>query len=149
MSNNLTALFLGDESTWDDVQFSVWSIHPLWGGYTYSVTGRGTALIGEVERGAQHQRRYELTIDPAEVRAILRLIVEHDLLATQIPHRTSFLPDEILINLSLSKDRRLFSLIVWAHDPPQPGVKAVLEAVFALKRHIEGITPAYEGPVEQ
>jgi hypothetical protein len=147
-TQNLTALFLGDESTWDAVQFNVSSFHTLWGSGNVSITGRGTTGVGIVERGAQRQRRYAFTITRDEARERLRLLVAHDLLAIEPAERQSFIPDETMTTLALIKGRRLFSLQVWSADPPHPGIKAILTTMYALRERTAEMAPDFDGPVD-
>jgi hypothetical protein len=148
MSDNLTALFLGAEDTWDNVQFTMWNVHGVWHSHSVSITGHGTALIGMVDASGQRQRRYDLTLDRTKARELIGLAVTYDLLATKLPTRTDLQPGEAMTTLVLSRDRRTFSLNVWANDPPPDSITAIVNALLALEQYTHGLTPAYEGPVE-
>lgn len=146
MAALLTALFLGDPRGWARVQLELVSLHPLWGGHTVAVDGAGAALVRLVERGLCYERAYQLQIGADRARALLRLCVEHDLLALDPPERAALLPDESSAELRLSCGRRRFSVRCWQHDPPGPAFGAVSAALLELCEQARQAAPLYEGP---
>ncbi len=146
MSANLTELFLGDPAGWDACALSLSSVHTLWGGHIIAVAGGGAASLRLVERGASYERRYQLDLGRQEAHALLRLCAEHDLLAAEIPHRASLIPDETHSLLELGRDRRRFTISVWNNDQQPPGLRTVLAALLALRARADGLEPEYSGP---
>ncbi len=129
---NLTQLFLGPEEMWPTAMLLAESIHPLWGGWAIRLPGLGEATVRAVGPGGRIERRFGLALDPAERRALFQRLVEMDLLSTRIAERTSFIPDETSTTLTLSRDRRSFAITLWAHDPPQAGLRDLLNSLQAL-----------------
>jgi hypothetical protein len=143
---NLTALFLGDPQRWPGAQIALVSIHTLWGGQIISVAGTGAAAVRLVERGLTYERAYSIQLGPVHGHALLRLCVEHDLLAADPPERAFLIPDETHTELRLSCGRRSFAVLRWEHDPPCPAFGAVSEALLALLPQAAAAAPLYEGP---
>ncbi|GAB4212818.1 MAG: hypothetical protein OHK0022_49120 [Roseiflexaceae bacterium] len=146
MPTNLTELFLGDPAGWDACTLALLSVHTLWGGHLITVAGGGATTVRLVERGASHERRYQFDQGRTQAQALLRLCIKHDLLATSLPHRPHLIPDEAHTLLELSRDRRRFGLSVWAADEQPPGLRAILDAILALRARTDGLEPVYSGP---
>ena len=144
---NLTRLFLGPEETWPTATFLAESIHPLWGGWAIRLPGAGDPTVRAVAPGARIERSFGLTLDPAERRALFERLIEMDLLSARIAERKSFIPDETSTTLTLSRDRRAFSITLWAHDPPQAGLRDLLISLQALVTRATTHPPAGPGAV--
>lgn len=142
---NLTQLFLGPEETWPTATLLAASIHPLWGGWAIRLPGSGEATVRAVAPGARIERSFGLALDPAERRALFQRLIDLDLLSTRIAERKSFIPDETSTTLTLSRDRRSFSITLWAHDPPQAGLRDLLTSLQALVSRATTHPPAPAG----
>jgi len=142
---NLTAGFLGDQSHWSSAWLRLSSVHGLWGGHILTVAGSGTATIRLIDP-ASYERRYEIGLGAEAAHALLRLCVEHDLLAIDQRERTSLIPDETQSIFQLGHGRRTFAIISWANDPPHAGLAAIGGALLALRQHTLGCEPSYAGP---
>lgn len=129
---NLTQLYLGPEETWPQATLLAESIHPLWGGWAIRLPGAGEATVRAVAPGARIERRFTLVLDPDERRALFQRLIDIDLLATRVAERKSFIPDETSTTLTLARDRRSFAITLWAHDPPQTGLRDLLTILQAL-----------------
>ena len=143
---NLTALFLGAPQRWPGARLALVSIHTLWGGHTVSVTGAGAVSARLIERGLTYERAYSAEIGAGPAEALLRLCVEHDLLAADPPERAFITPDEAQTELRLSSGRRSFAVRRWDRDPPCPAFDAVSGALLALLQQTAAAAPLYEGP---
>jgi hypothetical protein len=143
---NLTRLFLGPEETWPTATLLAESIHPLWGGWAIRLPGAGDAIVRAVAPGARIERRFGLSLDSAERSALFQRLIDMDLLSTRIAERRSFMPDETSTTLTLSRDRRAFSITLWAHDPPQPGLRDLLISLQALVTRATTHPPAEGEP---
>jgi hypothetical protein len=104
----------------------------LWGGWAIRLPGAGEATVRAVGPGARIERRFSLALELAERRALFQRLIDIDLLSTRIAERKSFIPDETATTLTLSRDRRSFAITLWAHDPPQPGLRDLLISLQAL-----------------
>ncbi len=147
---NLTRLFLGPEETWPTATLLAESIHPLWGGWAIRLPGAGEAIVRAVGPGGRIERRFTLALDPSERRGLFQRLIDIDLLATRIAERKSFIPDETSTTITLSRDRRSFSIVLWAHDPPQAGLRDLLTVLQALvtRATIHPPAPAGGEPAE-
>lgn len=139
---NLTRLFLGSEETWPTATLLAESIHPLWGGWAIRLPGAGEATVRAVAPGARIERSFGLALDPAERRALFQRLIDMDLLSTRIAERKSFIPDETSTTLTLLRDRRSFAITLWAHDPPQAGLRDLLIILQALVTRATAHPPA-------
>jgi hypothetical protein len=142
---NLTAGFLGELSHWSSAWLSLSSVHGLWGGYILVVAASGAATIRLIDPGS-NERRYEIDLGAEAAHVLLRLCVEHDLLAIDQPERTSLIPDETQSIFQLGHGRRTFTIVSWSNDPPHAGLAAIGGALLALRQHTMGREPSYAGP---
>lgn len=146
MTAVLTALFLGQPAGWARARLELASLHPLWGGHTVCVEGAGATRIRLVERGLSYERAFQLQLGVEPAHALLRLCVEHDLLAIDPPERAFLIPDESATELRLSCGRRSFRVLCWDHDPPGPAFNAISRALLELRGLTRDAAPVYQGP---
>ncbi len=147
-TTNLTAQFLGDPAGWDAIDVQLYSVHGLWGGQIIHVTKSGRVVVRRVVPGARHEWRYEFVLTHMDAAALLGVLIEHDLLAIDLPHRFTFIPDEASTVLTVRKGRRMFTLTIWEADPVDARVTAIISAFHHLQRRTEGLTPLYDGPYQ-
>jgi hypothetical protein len=144
---NLTALFLEDTAGWAEAQLTLASVQPLWGGHVIALGPGALALVRLVAPGCRSERRFRLSLDPHDARAMLQIVVDHDLLAITPPIRDRpLVPDETSTTLTLSRGgRRTYCLTIWANDPPPPPAQVICAALLDLQARVQVLEPEYVG----
>lgn len=143
---NSTRAFLGDENQWPVATIELNDVQGLWGGRRIRVTDGGRLVVQIVERGLIEQR-YELLLSLADIRQLVNVLIENDLL-TLHPEERPGIPDEArpaITVINAAGERH--SVAKWA------GVKdARFAAIYAEFLRLEALTqsiePVYRGPFQ-
>jgi hypothetical protein len=141
-----TAKFLGDPARWVDARLRFSDVHGLWGGRVVFAAGDGRVVVQSVSP-AQHEARHALTAPPAEVRALLALCAEHDLLAVTGAARP-ILPDEVYAALTLvNAAGEARTAGCWGADAPA-GFDRLLAGLAQLEARAQAAPATYRGRPE-
>jgi len=135
---SITRDFLGAEPTWQAAGIEMEDVQPLWGGHRLVISGRGQADAQSVAADGKVTRGH-LYLPAGEVRRLLALCCEHDLLATPPPTHPG-LPDEAQPTITLinpAGERR--GVTAWAEGMAD-GFAAVYKALHALARRALAVT---------
>lgn len=142
---NQTSAFLGAWSAWNHARITLHDLHGLWGGRVIRVDGDGWALV-RVAPIPQWERRFVLSLPPAEGQHLRALLIEHDFLTITFPQRHAFYPDETQTVITLmNAGGNIHRVTRWAADPPNARFEAIYAALRQLEQRAQNQKPTYEG----
>jgi hypothetical protein len=145
---NRTAQFFGEASTWSATRLMLDDWHGLWGGRVIVVHGDGNTTLS-LYPVPQWECRFELQLDSHQVRQLLELCIQHDLLSITFAPRISIHSDEVRPTITLTNaGSHQYSETCWAGDLRNAHFEALYVALRRLERHTHQMQPVHEGPAQ-
>ncbi|MCL4304127.1 MAG: hypothetical protein KJ077_51055 [Anaerolineae bacterium] len=140
---NTTGIFLGPKAAWPGASLELDAVQGLHGGRRIFIYGTGQALVQIVAPG-QHEQRYEFKLARAEVRRLLQLCIEHDLVTIKPADRPGQ-PDEGRPTLKLGNDIHRFAIVSKWAGVTDPRFDAIYAALLQLETRVQDLTPTDSG----
>jgi len=142
-ATNQTQKFLGPESTWLGASLELYDVQGLHGGRRIFIYGTGQAVVQLVLPDRQEQR-YEFELGRAEVRRLLQLCLEQNLVTIKPAERRG-LPDEARPQLKLINGDQMYRTIrKWA-GVEDARFDAIYTALLDLEARAVQQGPTYSG----
>jgi hypothetical protein len=112
------------------VRLALRNVHGLWGGQDVDVDGAGNGAARLVDRSGA-AKTFDLRVPPAQVAALLRQMIEADLLALTFTPRPG-VPDEARPEIKVTNPAgKTRAVAKWANDA-HPAFDSIYRALLSL-----------------